>query len=99
MAKAERDLEVIDNQEASRYELFDGEQRLGFADYKFVPGRILFTYIEVDPVLQGHGLGSILTEAALEDCRDRGLQVTASCPFIIDYLRDHPEYDDIAPRA
>ena len=96
MREGAQDFSVVDNKEANRYELFAGQQRLGFADYKLTPGRILFTYIEVDPVLQGQGLGSALTKAALKDCRARGLSVSARCPFIADYLRDHPEYDDIA---
>jgi len=86
------ELRVIDNTEENRYELFEGERRLGFADYRLAEGSILFTYIEVEPALQGRGLATTLTEAALTDARERGLAISARCPFIADYLDQHPEY-------
>jgi uncharacterized protein len=91
----ERTPTVADNPAESRYEMKVGEDLIGFAEYKLSEGHILFTYIEIDPVLQGRMLGSSLTAAALDDCRTRGLSVSATCPFIVDYLRNHPEYDDI----
>ena len=89
-------LRVVDNETESRYELLDGERIIGFAEYKLTPERILFTYIDINPDIQGRGLGGRLTEAALQDCRARGLKVAARCPFIVDYLKEHSEYDDIA---
>jgi len=83
---------VTDDREAARYELYLEEERVGFADYQLGEGRIHFTYIEVDPALQGRGLASMLTEAALKDAQSRGLSITARCPFIVDYLDTHPEY-------
>lgn len=83
---------VVDDREASRYELrLDGEV-VGFADYVLGPERILFTYIEVDPAFGGQGLGTRLTFEALEDARSRGLAIKARCPFIVDYIRTHPVY-------
>jgi predicted GNAT family acetyltransferase len=96
----EQDFRVADNPGAGRYELFVANELAGFADYRLGPGRILLPYIEVDPALQGRGLASRFTAEILADCRARGLTVEATCPFIVDYLRSHPEYDDLtAPRA
>jgi predicted GNAT family acetyltransferase len=92
---AEGEPRVVDNTNADRYEMFIGGDLVGFAEYKASDGHMLFTYIEVEPALQGRMLGSTLTAAALDDCRARGLTVSARCPFIVDYLRNHPEYDDI----
>jgi predicted GNAT family acetyltransferase len=86
------DLQVTHNPDASRYELFLNGERIGYTDYRLGEGHILFTYIEVDPSLQGQGFASHLTKAALDDSRDRGLQIAARCPFIVDYLEMHPEY-------
>jgi uncharacterized protein len=83
---------VVDNKPASRYELFEGDGLLGFTDYRLAEGSILFTYIEIEPALQGRGLATTLTEAALTDARDRGLAISARCPFIVDYLDQHPEF-------
>jgi uncharacterized protein len=92
-------LRVVDNPKASRYELWNGERLLGFADYRTWPDRVLFPYVEIDEMMQGRGFGSILTAAALDDCRARGLRVEATCPFVVDFLRQHPEYDDIRAGA
>jgi uncharacterized protein len=86
------DLRVEDNKEASRYELYEEDRLLGFTDYRLSEGSILFTYIEIEPALQGRGLASTLTEAALNDARARQLSISARCPFIVDYLDQHPEY-------
>jgi predicted GNAT family acetyltransferase len=88
----ENNLKVEHKPDESRYELFLNGERIGFTDYRLGDGRIVFTYIEVDPALQGQGLASHLTKAALDDSRDRGLQIGARCPFIVDYLEMHPEY-------
>jgi predicted GNAT family acetyltransferase len=90
------DPRVVDNKDASRYELFEGDRRIGFADYRLAEGSILFTYIEIEPALQGRGLATTLTEAALNDARLRELEISARCPFIVDYLDQHPEY--VTPR-
>ena len=96
----EQGFRVADNAGASRYELFIADELAGFADYKLGPRTILLPYIEVDPALQGRGFASRFTAEILADCRARGLMVKATCPFIVDYLRSHPEYDDLtAPRA
>jgi predicted GNAT family acetyltransferase len=89
------ELRVEDNKEAARYELFEADRLIGFADYRLGEGSILFTYIEIEPALQGRGLATTLTEAALNDARSRELKISARCPFIVDYLDQHPEY--VAP--
>lgn len=92
------ELNVVHNPDESRYELFLNGERVGFTDYRLGDGHILFTYIEVDPALQGQGLASHLTKQALDDSKERGLQIGARCPFIVDYLEMHPEYRS-TPRA
>jgi predicted GNAT family acetyltransferase len=94
---AEEQLRVEHNPGESRYELFLDGERIGYTDYRAGDGRILFTYIEIEPALQGRGLASRLTKAALDDARDQGLQISARCPFIVDYLEMHPEYLEPAP--
>jgi len=46
---------------------------------------------DVDIDQEGTGLGSELVRRALEDIRARGLLMVPYCPFIQQYLRDHPE--------
>jgi predicted GNAT family acetyltransferase len=47
----------------------------------------------------GHGHGSTLVRAALDDVRARGLSVIPLCPFVKAYIEKHPEYADLLKTA
>jgi predicted GNAT family acetyltransferase len=89
------DVRVVDNPEAHRYEALLGERVAGFAAYRLVADRRVFTHTEVDPSLEGRGIGTKLARAALDDVRDKGVRITVHCPFIGAYIRRHPEYEDL----
>jgi predicted GNAT family acetyltransferase len=91
----DRSLGVSDNVARSRYELHRGEKVVGFMAYRAEPGTLVLTHTEIDPALEGQGLGSQLVAEALEDIRSRGLAVVPLCPFVGWYLRRHPEYGDL----
>ena len=83
------ELEVADNPERRRYEVRLSGRVAGFSAYVPADGRLIFTHTEVDPELEGQGIGSRLAQGALDDVRVRGLRVTARCPFIAAYIRRH----------
>jgi predicted GNAT family acetyltransferase len=88
-------LEVVDNAESARYEvLLDGES-VGFAAYHHTADGVLLPHAEVRPELNGQGIGSELAKGALDDIRRQGLRAVPLCPFIVDYVRRHPEYNDL----
>lgn len=89
------EITVADNPDARRYEVFLNADLAGFAAYRPEPGRIVFTHTKVDPDYAGHGVGSALAQAALDDARRRGLVVVPRCPFIASYIRRHPTYRDL----
>jgi NAD+ kinase len=83
---------IVDNLEASRYEvLLDGEVA-GFLEYRRGPGHIDFQHTEIGAGYDGRGLASRLATSALDDARARGIRVTVSCPFMTGYVERHPEY-------
>jgi predicted GNAT family acetyltransferase len=84
-------LRVIDNPQASCYELWLGTTRAGFIQYRAGPGTVLLVHTEIDPAFEGHGLGERLVAGALADLRARGLKVVPLCPFVRAYLRRHPD--------
>jgi predicted GNAT family acetyltransferase len=93
------DPRVVDNPEALRYELWLGERRVGFIQYKSRPDTILLVHTEVDPGFEGQGLGARLVAGALDDIRARGLKLVPLCPFVRSYLRHHPDHEDlVVPR-
>jgi len=93
------DLDVRDNRGAERYELVAGDAVLGIAEYRRRPGLIAFVHTEVDERVEGHGAGSRLARAALDDARARGLAVLPFCPFINGWIQRHAEYADLVPAS
>jgi predicted GNAT family acetyltransferase len=88
-------LEVVDRPDASRYEvLLDGES-VGVCNYRITDEGVLLPHVEVRPDLNGRGVGSTLARGALDDLRRRGLAVVPYCPFIIDFIKRNPEYQDL----
>lgn len=88
---------VIDNPDASRYEVYDGDEFAGFARYKLNGDQISFMHTELDPAFEGRGLGSALAREALDDARTRGRTVLPYCPFIQGWIGKHPDYLDLVP--
>jgi predicted GNAT family acetyltransferase len=82
---------VVDNDQARRYELWVGDDRVGFAAYRRETGRVVFTHTVIDPAHEGHGYGSTLARAVLEDAVSRGETIVPRCPFIRAWLEKHPD--------
>lgn len=88
---------VTDNPGEARYEIRVEGELLGFVAYRLRPGLIALTHTQIDPRLEGHGAGSRLARAALDDARARGLAVLPFCPFIDGWIARHAEYVDLVP--
>jgi uncharacterized protein len=85
---------VRDNKAQSRFEL-DVEGGTAFANYRLTPSAVIITHTETPRALRGHGIASHLVEGALELIRADGRKVIAGCSFVVDFLREHPEYGDM----
>jgi predicted GNAT family acetyltransferase len=90
------DVEVTNNESEKRYEArLDGELA-GTAYYDTADDLIVFTHTEVDDAFEGHGVGSALARAALDDVRSDGRRkVVARCPFIKGWIDRHPDYEEL----
>jgi uncharacterized protein len=89
---------VRDNPEELRYELLVDDRVVGEIRYRLRPDAVALVHTEVDPALEGRGLASRLVAGALDDIRARGRQVVVICPFVREYIRQHPEYADLVRR-
>ncbi|RVX44734.1 hypothetical protein EDD27_7480 [Nonomuraea polychroma] len=88
-------IEIVDNSTESRFEvLVDGEVA-GFADYRLLPSKIVFTHTEVLPEFEGQGLASKLVGHALQASADTGLRVVPLCPYVRKYIERHAEFQDL----
>jgi uncharacterized protein len=89
------EITVADNPAAARYEIVLDGERAGMVTYRLSPGVIAFVHTEVEPALQGRGLGGRLVGDALDDARARGLTVRPLCPFVADFIARNPAYTDL----
>ncbi|MEO3888049.1 GNAT family N-acetyltransferase [Nonomuraea sp. B5E05] len=88
-------VDVVDNPTESRFEIHVDGKVAGFADYRLLPTKIVFTHTEVLPEFQGQGLAGKLTGHALQMSADTGLRIVPLCPYVAQYIERHPEFQDI----
>ena len=93
------DIEVHDSPEQQRYEIVRDGAVLGFAAYQKTDQLVVFTHTEVDPSLEGQGVGGRLVRYALDDVRRQDLAVLPICPFVHGWMARHPEYADLDYRS
>ncbi|HVD93144.1 MAG TPA: GNAT family N-acetyltransferase [Vicinamibacterales bacterium] len=83
------------NTEKKRFELQIGDA-LAFVAYRDLPnGTRVFVHTEVPPAVEGHGVGSRLVKAALDEAKAAGRHVAAPCPFVAGYIARHQEYESL----
>lgn len=87
---------IADNPAAERYELHQGNRLAGIAEYRTIRGTRVFHHTEVDPEFEGQGVGSRLARFVLDDVRARGDRIRIKCPFLLAFIRRHPDYADLA---
>jgi predicted GNAT family acetyltransferase len=95
MTDATADIEVKDNAERSRFEVYADGQLAGFAVYRRRPGRMIFVHTEIADAFEGRGIGSQLVSQSLDEVRASGEQVVPLCPFYAAFIERHPEYQDL----
>ena len=88
------DASVTHNEEAQRFELLVDSYR-ALTTYRRFPGRIVLVHTEVPQPLEGHGLAAKLARFALDFARVNHLRVVPLCPYVSNFIRKHPEYQDL----
>lgn len=56
-------------------------------------------HTEVDPSLEGKGVGSELVQQVLEYADAHNWRIVPSCPFVAAYIRRHPNWKKIVAQA
>ncbi len=54
-----------------------------------------YAHVFVPDDHRGKGIAAELTKEALEYARREGINVIPSCPYVVTYLKRHPEYEDV----
>ena len=89
---------VRDNPAEQRYEIAEGDELLGFAEYTIHGEVIAFPHTVTLPGNEGRGLARQLVEFALDDSRQRQLGVLPQCSYVRKVIADAPDkYLDLVP--
>jgi len=88
-------IEVRNNPERSRFELFADGEAAGYLRYRLDDGWTVLEHTSIDEAFAGRSLGSALAAGALDLVREGQGSVVVECPFIKRWLTKHPEYDDL----
>ncbi|CAN5539629.1 hypothetical protein BH11BAC2_BH11BAC2_05870 [soil metagenome] len=86
------DPEVINNKERQQFEIRIGEY-ISKIPYTFKEDMIALFHTEVPEELRNKGLATKLTLYALNFAKDHDLKILPYCPFIAQYIKDHPQWE------
>lgn len=78
-----------------RFEItYDGEV-VGFTTFREAGNTRVFLHTEIDPKVEGKGLGGRLVRESLDQTRADQMLVDPQCPFTRAFIERHPEYADL----
>src|ERR1700742_827584 len=86
------EFDVQHNTEAGTYDAVADDRVIGMVVYRVHDQHMVFTHTIVDTGYRGQGIATRLVKAALDDIAAKGLTLTNFCPFVADYIADHPAY-------
>ena len=75
--------------------MVDGEQQALMTYSIAGPSKIIIDHTEVDPSLQGQGVGGQLVEAAVKHARETHIKILPLCPFAKAMFDKTSEYQDV----
>ena len=81
--------------EHCRSAAYDGERRVGVAEFDAQDGRWVITHTEVDPAFGGQGIARKLIEALIEAARSDGAKIVPLCSYADKMMRRTDEYADV----
>jgi predicted GNAT family acetyltransferase len=85
-------VKVTDN---NRFELEVRDVTVFIELDKIEPNILDLLHSKVPKSHSGQGLGSVLVKGALNYCRENGLIVIPTCPFIKSYMDENPQWNDL----
>ena len=78
---------------------YDGERRVGVAEFDVQDGRWSITHTEVDPAYGGQGIARRLIEAVITEARSRGKKIAPLCSYAEKMMLGRAEYRDVLADA
>ena len=81
---------------AHRFEADLGPDGVAYLAYAPAGDKVIdLLHTVVPDAAQGRGVGSELAAAAFDHARSAGLRVIPTCPFVAEWLREHPDMTNL----
>jgi predicted GNAT family acetyltransferase len=88
----ETEIRIVNNEAKLRFEtLVDGD--LAYLQYRWYKDDIALMHAFVPESDRGKGVAAALAKFALEFVKEKKLKLMVYCPYVIKYMKEHPEYD------
>jgi len=87
--------EISHEEDEHRYALRVDSEVAAIAEYEPVADRLNFHHTYTEPAFRGRGLAAKVVRAALDDVREKGAKIVATCWFVADFVKANPEYADL----
>ena len=87
-----------ENPSKKRFELKVNEH-IAILEYLKTADKIFLTHTEVPKALEGQGVGSKLVKNVLEEIKGGKHTLVPLCPFVANYIKNHPEWKDLVFRG
>lgn len=85
----------------NRFEIYDGDEIAGFAEYVDHDRQRIFHHTEIGERFGGKGLASKLIRTALTETSNAGLRIVPVCPFVQKFVEKHDDFaadtDEVTP--
>lgn len=92
MQEQYKNLPLVKNEALQRFELeVDGFTSL--IEYKESGNQVVLIHTEVPVELEGKGVGTAIVEKTLEYIEQHKQTLVPLCPFVIAYLKRHPDWN------
>jgi uncharacterized protein len=62
-------------------------------------GQLNLDHTAVPPARQHHGVAALLAKTAMDFAKAKNLTVVPVCPYVIAYLKEHPELAPLVARG
>ncbi|GIH04526.1 hypothetical protein Rhe02_25930 [Rhizocola hellebori] len=86
------DVTVTDLPDQCRYEATSADGVVGVLEYRRQDGVIFLNHAETALAHRGKGVAGQLVLKAMQDASEQGVKVVPVCPYVRDWVSQHPEW-------
>ena len=88
-------IDLQHDEDGDRFVLRSSGEDVGLVEYRREGDVFDLLHTEVLPQGQGNGLGKVLIREVLDHIRTPGAQIVPTCPFVVKFVEEHPDYADL----